>query len=399
MHDPLSWARSHLFSLGVNDGACRLSCANMVYGMAKINSVLAELGYPPDTTFIGTPDLTITRNSARWKAGFGYGGKLMWGDGDRPLTVLDVKPNACGMLVGGLSDIPDMEQVLKRLADLQETRTTLMGIPIAWDFARGNHFLDICRLESTDPNHEFPPYAFVLHGSCPEMHGPTDLGPGMYWDSSDVLVQQARLFTTPWGPLHVLLDDNARQYSEFCDTAVDFAAQRRLIAARHCFGDFTVISNTCHQSMQGPNCILLGCQSTTAGPGGTPSLLPIMIRSDLPGYIFEGLPGLHPTVVADMGFDRRDVSDTVKGRLTSADVLPHGAGYCAIHLNDVIEVIEMGDRRFFVTSTGDSQTPEVIVEPRDLPISYRGRQPVLRSIECSLGRMAGKLTPLYVIKV
>jgi len=108
----LDQARRRIFSVALHDAAAKLSEANMAYGLATINHLLAQLGYEPDALFIGTPDMTITRNSARWSAGFGYGGKLQWGPGDRPLVILDAKPNVCGMLVGAVEKLPAVDDLV-----------------------------------------------------------------------------------------------------------------------------------------------------------------------------------------------------------------------------------------------------------------------------------------------
>ena len=77
----LTRAEAHIFSTGIPDGGTQLCRANMKYGLAKIHWVQEQFGLKPDATFISTPDMTITRNAARWQSGFGYGGKISWGDG------------------------------------------------------------------------------------------------------------------------------------------------------------------------------------------------------------------------------------------------------------------------------------------------------------------------------
>lgn len=391
----LEHARRLIFSMGLDDSAARLCAANMVYGLAKINHVLQELGYPPDATFIASPDMTITRNTARWQAGFGYGGKILWGDGDRPLVVLDVKPNGCGMLVGGLQEKPHVPSIVDRLSKLKSLHAKVSGIEITWDFARGNHFIDICSLSATVPDVELPPYAFVMHGSCPELHGETALGPGSYWDESAALARQARVFDTPWGQLHVLMDDHAQAFVEFWERADVFAKERRKLAAEHCFGEFDLIANTTHQGLQSQNAILLGCQDTL---DTSAQLLPIMVRSDLPGYLFEGLPNLSDSVIRALGFQERAEELGVLHRLQGANVIPHGAGYAIPHLRDVLQVLEVGDQRYFEMSTVEARTTELVQDLHDVQQKYRGRQPVLKAIECGLGRMVGRLMPLHVLK-
>lgn len=391
----LERARGLIFSMGLDDSAARLCAANMAYGLAKTNHVLQQLGYPPDATFIATPDMTITRNSGRWKAGFGYGGKVQWGEGDRPLIILDVKPNGCGMLVGALFEKPDPQTIVRRLNELKSSPAKLSGIEIEWDFGRGNHFVDICGVQSIDPSLSLPPYAFVIHGSCPELHTETALGPGAYWDSSPTLQRQARVFETPWGPLHVLMDEAVQPFVDFWRAADAFAKERRRIAAQACFGEFQLISNETHQGLEGANTVLLGCHDSQPAGG---ALLPVMVRSDLPGYLFEGLPNLSEATIDTLGFRQRAEEVGVLHRLHKANVIPHGAGYATPHLREVLRVLEVDGQRYFEMSTIESQTTELVQDLHDIQQKYRGRQPVLKAIECGLGRMVARLTPLYVLK-
>ncbi|MGC9318296.1 MAG: hypothetical protein ACP5KN_09740, partial [Armatimonadota bacterium] len=150
-------ATAHIFSMGLADVAARMSELNMAYGLAKMHLVQEELGGAPDATFVGTPDLTITRNEARWGAGIGYGGKIAWGEGDLPLVFLDVKPNCCGMLVGGLAQPPDLGALVRRMDAMLEDRAELDGVPIRWDIGTGNHFVDVMAVEPVDPEAQLPP--------------------------------------------------------------------------------------------------------------------------------------------------------------------------------------------------------------------------------------------------
>ena len=136
-------ARDHCFFIGINDSGAELCRINMVYGIAGIHYIQDQLGLKQDATFIATPDMTITRNASRWKSGFGYGGKISWGNGDRELVALNTKPNACGMLAGGLDEMPDIEVLIKRLHRMEMGKTQIDGIDVIWDFYKSNHFIDI----------------------------------------------------------------------------------------------------------------------------------------------------------------------------------------------------------------------------------------------------------------
>jgi len=110
-HDAFERAKEHCFLSGVGDVGEALCGANMPFGIAKIQHVQAELGLRPDATFVGAPDATVTRNTRRWAQGFGYGGRIQW-SGD--FAVLDIKSNACGMIVAELDDPPPPEEIRER---------------------------------------------------------------------------------------------------------------------------------------------------------------------------------------------------------------------------------------------------------------------------------------------
>jgi hypothetical protein len=139
----LAQAERHIFSTGLLDGATYLCKVNMKYGLAKIHWVQQRLGLNPDATFISTPDMPISRNATRWKSGFGYGGKLSWGDGNTELVILNIKPNSCGMMVGGLDRFPDCSELVGKLDKLMDRKAEIDGIEIEWDFHLSNHFIDL----------------------------------------------------------------------------------------------------------------------------------------------------------------------------------------------------------------------------------------------------------------
>lgn len=389
----LDRAGEHLFSMGLGDVAAQMSARNMTYGLAKMHYVLRELGYPPDALFIGTPDLTITRNENRWSAGIGYGGKLIWGDGNRPVIFLDVKPNCCGMLVGGLAKLPALAEVTRRLDAMLDDRTELDGVPIHWDIGAGNHFVDLMAVEPVHPDADLPPWCFVMHFSGEELRGENPLGMGLYWDRSAELRRRMRVFDTPWGPCRVLLDDDAAAYWTFFRRADDFVHRRRELAARRLFDDFTIIANLSHQGLTHPNAMLLGCQDT--GPGG---LTPVMLRESTPGYLFRALPNLADDIIGVLGWRERAERHGVLGELRRANVIPHGAGYMLPGVSRLVDVQEVNARRYFEVEATEGGVHIMLGTPRDLTFAYRGRRVILASAEYRLGEIAARLQPLMVLK-
>src|SRR5262245_60607912 len=111
----LARAREHCFLAGVGDVGEQLCAENMPFGIAKIQHVQAELGFPPDASFIGAPDATVTRNENRWNHGFGYGGRVQW-SGD--FAVLDIKSNHCGMIAVALDEAPVPAEIEARARKL-----------------------------------------------------------------------------------------------------------------------------------------------------------------------------------------------------------------------------------------------------------------------------------------
>ena len=394
--DRLERARQHIFSTGPEDSGTRLCMANMPYGLAKIHYVQEQLGYPADATFIGSPDMTITRNVSRWQSGFGYGGKIAWGEGDREFLVLDTKPNCCGMLVGGIDDLPDVSTLIERMAEMTADPPQLDGLTLEWDFAKGNHFIDVCVVDRLDPSVDLPPYMFVLHAAGNELRDANVHGPGLYWDFSNGLRKMATTFDTPFGPLRVLLGGTAKQYVEFYRYADSFTKRRRVLAAERLFGEFGLVANKTHQGLVHANEVILGCHHVE--PDHPDKLYPLMLRSDIPGYLLRGVPNFSGTAIQALGFEGRARDLGVLHRLKNANLLPHGAGYILPHILHVTRVLEKAGMRYFECDTVNDRGREVISHPRDVPHDYRGRSVVLSTVELGLGQIVAKLVPVRVLK-
>ncbi|MBC7190600.1 hypothetical protein H5U35_10480, partial [Candidatus Aerophobetes bacterium] len=209
----LTQAEEHIFSIGVGDSASKLCFYNMRYGLAKIHFWQKRVGLYPLACFIASPDMTVTRNTGRWASGFGYGGKISWGKGTEEVIVLDTKPNACGMLVGGLEKLPAEEELLRRIEKFRISSNVVENIPIKWDFSKGNHFIDIFAVE---PKREvkLPPYIFIIHGSASELKEKSPFKWGLYWDRSPSLREAASRVETPFGELYLAEGKVARRFFE-----------------------------------------------------------------------------------------------------------------------------------------------------------------------------------------
>jgi hypothetical protein len=378
----LEKAKNHCFFIGLNDSGSELCKANSIYGIAGIHYIQEKLGIKTDATFITTPDMTITRNTARWKSGFGYGGKITWGDGNQELIILNTKPNACGMLVGGLEKLPDLTEIIKKLHILEKEDFKIDGIKVQWDFYQSNHFIDIFLVRQLLKNDiDLPPYIFIIHGSAPEFTHDNELGFGLYFDKSKTLKTHSKSLDTPFGTFYYLTDKYAESYYKKFQFIEEFAKMKRVIAAKKIFGNFIEISNETHQKLNNMNEILLGCNYFQKGDS---KLVPLTLRGDLPAYLVRGLPSLNSEMIEMLGFENRAKKLGLYDRLSNANIFPHGAGYTLPDLLNVNKVIEIDNERYFDAEMQNDRGKKIISEVRELPFEYRGRTVVLRSIEINL---------------
>jgi len=390
----LKEAEEYIFSTGLNDSGSKLCKANMKWGLAKIHYLQEILGISPKATFISTPDMTITRNTSRWKSGFGYGGKISWGGGEEELIVLDTKPNACGMLVGGLENFPGEEKVLERTKLFQEERHFIQKVEVKWDFSEGNHFIDVFSVKLGN-GVKLPPYIFIIHGSAGELKQRSPLGWGLYYDKSPSLEKEAKIVDTPFGPLHILEGEKARKYFELYQFADQFSKKRRELVAKKLFESYQLIFNETHQGLLNYNEILLGSHSIESED----KLYPLTLRGDLPAYLLKGRKNLSSESIENLGFEKRAKRLKVYHRLRKANLVPHGGGYTFPHLLNVDKIYEIKDRRYFKVDAANDRGKQIFFSARDIPYVYRGRDVVLKVLELRLGEIAAKLIPLYVLKV
>jgi len=394
--DILQNAKKHCFFVGLNDSGAELCKANTVYGIAGIHYVQKQLGMAPNATFISTPDMTITRNTGRWRSGFGYGGKISWGEGDSDFIVLNTKPNTCGMLLGGLKELPDVEGIIRKLHKMEVDTTQIDGVDVVWDFYKGNHFIDLFEVKTVPGiDVDLPPYAFVIHGSAGEFAGDNRLGFGLYYDKSKQLWEMAERIETPFGEFYVLRGASAKKYLEKYYRIENFVKKKRKLAAELLFGEFTEISSETHQGLINMNEILLGCHYLK----GENTLFPLTLRGDLPAYVVRGNPNLSPESIDALGFEKRAKRLGVYERLLNANIIPHGGGYSLPDILTVNKVIEVEGKRYFEVEMQSDRGRKLISEVRELPYEYRGRTVVLRALEVGIIDIIAKLIPQYVLKI
>ncbi|MFQ5649822.1 MAG: hypothetical protein ACE5IY_07760 [bacterium] len=390
-------AAQFIFHTRPLDVGAELCLENMKYGLAKMHYVQQQLALPPSATFITSPDVTVTINSYRWQSGFGYGGKLAWGDGDTQLMFLDTKPNCCGMFVGGLEKLPSKETLIRRSVRMKDEQCEVDGIKIKWNLEKGNHFVDVFEVRPLESGLKLPPYAFMAHTSGSELKKESHLGPGLYIDSSKTLRQWAETVDTPFGPMHILTGDRATAYWQFYQVAEAFAQKRRNRAAELLFDEFIPLANANHQGLVDMNTIALGINTWTEHSGEF--LAPLALRPDLPAYLCRGVQNYSVRMLEKLGWRERAQRLGVEHRLLNANMLPHGAGYNYPGWKSVLRVHEIDGRRFFEVKSRKGQGSEIITDLRNVPYEYRGKEILSQTVELELGRPVAELIPIYVLKI
>lgn len=390
----LNYANDHIFSTGVGDGGASLGETNMRFGLAKIHYLQEQMGQVPNAVFVSAPDLTVTRNVTRWGSGYGYGGLLNWGDGNQEFVILDIKPNACGMIVGGINQLVPMAELLERVHSLVIEPVELDGIPIKWDFGKGNHFIDLFEVE----NHtevDIPPYVFIIHMAGGELRGETQYGSGLYWDYSQTLQSRMETCDTPFGPIRFLTGKYSREYYDFYRFVENFAQKRREYAANKLFDDYSLINNDAHQGMTHLNEIILGCYRFT----DTNKLYPIGLRPDIYAYLLRGVPNFSSEKMKNMGFVERAQKLNRYDFLSCVNILPHGGGYAFPDISKVNSVKSINGQRYFEVEMSSGQGVKMFSDIRNMPYEYRGSVVLERTLELEMAEVVASLKPIYVLKV
>lgn len=396
-NDLLVRAKSHYFSLGIGDGASSLCRENFAYGLAKMQYAQEELGMTPNASFISTPDETITHNKIRWASGYGYGGKLVWGFGIDKVIFIDVKPNACGMLLGGLDRLPNPAEIIKNIDNILKEEQYVDDIKIKWDFKKGNHFIDVFATDPRDVARKgFPPYTFIIHCSSPELQDDKYRGLGIYYDKSENLRNMMKTIDTPFGEIHYIEGNDAKEYLEKFEYAKQFSAKRRELAAKLIFGPFKTISNAMHQGLTSYNEIVLGAQPLSENEK---NLFPLALRSDLPAYIMRAYPNLTEEQIENLGFEGRAKRLGVYSFLRNFNTIPHGGGYKLPAISRVLEVNEYNSVRYFVCEQEAQEGINIITDTSELEYVYRGKKVVNKTEAVGLGKVEAHLNPKFILKI
>ncbi|MFX1258551.1 MAG: hypothetical protein ACFFA6_01795 [Promethearchaeota archaeon] len=396
----LQRAQEFIFSTGLNDGASQLCKANMKYGLAQFQIIQENFGFEPKSTFISSPDETISRNNFRWNSGLGYGGRLNWGNGKEKLVFLNVKPNCCGILVGGLEEVPDPYEIIKKINDIKSKELYHNDVLINWDYGISNHFINCLETRNLS-DIDLPPYIFLIHGSAPEYRD-DKYGIGLYIDKSETLKERSVEVDTKFGKQFIMLDTDAKEYLDFNKKALEFSNKKRELIANYIFDyGFKVICNQPHQFLKDYNNMYLGSNCTDSNCEIiTSNLFPMTLRADIAAYLFRGKKNLSEVTLKNENLleraERLDLLDLLK----NANILPHGGGYLLTDIVEIQDVLEYKDQRYFVTSLKSNISRlKIIRNVREIQFGYRGRDIVLKTIQLDLGDIIARLNPLFSLKL
>jgi hypothetical protein len=363
----------------------------MAYGLAKIRDVQEQLGLEPDASFVSAPDATVTRNIDRWRAGFGYGGRLRH-RGD--FVVLDIKSNACGLYLGRFDELPEPEQILALVRGMSSDGSFVASTSTSWDFGFSNHFISVLQFDKPISGSR---YGVICHGSGPELRSPGPWGPGLYVNRSPRLAELATTRRTPWGPLRTLEDKAAvHEYWQGYLAAEQHSHARRRKMAETLFPDVVDVANLTHQGALAPNDYLIG---SVAEVGET--IVPLALRAELPVYLLSARPSLSQTAQETLGFAERAQRMGLSEALSNANVLPHGGGYALPGYKAIDRVLELENgKRVYVMKVGDGTEARAYHDNfRHVPFGYRGEEVLRRVEELEMGEVINRGLPLYEFMV
>ncbi len=398
----LQLAEKHIFSLSIRDLTSALSYENMRYGMARMMHVLDS----DDVLCVFGPDSTITRNIGRWRAGFGYGAVIRWRE--KGVYFPEMRPNACGMILARMDELPSREEIIERVARVEESEIYLGDTRLETDFGKGNHFFELYKTLEISPDIEdrmpSDSYYAVMHGSGQERRG-------VMYDAVD----DGEWVKTPLGGISVLSGSGGRKYYRNWLEYNEFSKKRREILIGEVLGDLEILSNLTHQGLFQRNEIRLGVHDSMdeSYPPGE-AIFPVALRWDLPLHIFKGRRNLSEEVVKRASFYERAEETGSMGDLMDVNILPHGGGYhiqipytkiktihTSIGNSFILHGVKPASKVDDMTAKGDMSEfgTMIISNPRELPYIYRGESVIRQIMTYDLGTEVAKLQPMMTVKI
>ena len=331
------------------DITMQVALANLAHGLLKVHYALAATG-GGDAFFLPTSDFSTTRNPARWRAGFSYGGIFVW-QSSRPIVFPELRPNACGVLLGRQEGSFDWRSLSMRI---REARKIFAD---DWDYNKSNHFLGLYK-------HNSESY-FLLHGGTKS----TKRILGMFECASvkprPKILTARHCIKTPYGHICTLQDDNAIEYySTFKECEKRIKNSREALAS-FLFPSSTILFHETHQGLISPTTMALGAYVFHRQE----EQIPFMIAPGEPIFLLSQGFSIHSQVVQLT----KQAQMTIKGSLGGEKIWisPHGSGD---YLADVegFSCTERNGERLFQFSLSDGRCISTD-NPSELREGYRSR--------------------------
>lgn len=387
----LRQAQNNIYSFGSGDASEVVSTLNVRYGLGKIIYALNSRGVDTQRTIcVFSPDGGITRNKERWQSGFSYGCYMRWpseAECGKIFAFPQIKPNACGMLVAEINEVPPVEILCDRLHKIEENGLTVESSSLKLNVGVSNHFIEVCKVTESKSSiiNKDSKYA-VIHTS------PSEFKSTLY-DYDRWADMGGKWVETPLGKILVLQDEAANEYINKYKEIEEFSIAKRLKIAKELFGDFKIISNQIHQGLTNTNEARLGVYKTDEN---NEELYPVAFRWDLQVFLVRPYPNLSRSILESSGIYKKAENDGVLDILTSSDMLPHGGGYQIPFSANGWRVFKNGSKNMFSNKMNGNNF--VFSSPSEIPYSYRGLKIAEKIDTLKLGKVVAKLKQLYTLK-
>lgn len=400
----LDRADDRLIMLGVEDSTSQIAQGIARIGLGRIHSLQEHLGLEPDACYLLGPDVSPSRNSDRSLAGFVVGSKLSWGTtNSTPLVPLGFGANACGLCVVGLDDMPDASDVRRRLYEVntsepgKATAPAIEDVPIIFDFARRNHFLEVFEVEQIFDQNLFDSsigtrYVGILHCSAPELKVTSKFGFGLQLAESAELRSMAQYYNSPLGIVPYLYGESAEKYFQLTQYAERFAAQKRSLIAQIIFPGCRVISDAVHHNLGSLNEALMGAQRFAENP-----YYSFLLGPNTPSFLVQALN------VSDLqqqsGRQTTDVLEDEPTARAQSSFIPHSGGYSLPFVKRARVEAAVGAAGMVIEL--ETHVGNIMEAPStaDLPYDFRGESVLARTESLGLCRRLASIIPRQCYRV
>ena len=127
-------------------------------------------------------------------------------------------------------------------------------------------------------------------------------------------------------------------------------------------------------------------------------LFPLTLGPDQPVYLLRPRPNFSLAVMDRLGWRERAERLGVLSQLGSANLLPHGGGYCLPDLERLITVEQRdGDRRVFVLERKSDGALVRMEDARALPFAFRDAAVLARLMDLEMADPVARYRIRFVV--